>query len=65
MDILLTKIVETYNVPDESTVDALIDKAKSDPSFQLIGYTRKLKEIKQKGEVVDSYYIVTLTKKMD
>jgi hypothetical protein len=64
MDILLVKVVETYQIPEEADVIALIERAKSDPSFELIGYTRKLKEVKQKGEVVDSYYIVTLTKKM-
>jgi hypothetical protein len=57
------KVVETYHVGDESEAQALIEEAKNNSSFELSGYSSKIKETKRKGEVVDSYYIVTLTKK--
>lgn len=59
------KVVETYHVDSETEVEELINDSKSDHSFTLTGYKRKLKEVKQKGEVVDSYYIVELAKTFD
>jgi hypothetical protein len=62
---MLMKVVETYHVGDEAEAQSLIEAAKNDTSFELIGYSSKIKETKRKGEVIDSYFIVTLTKKMD
>ncbi|HKM30037.1 MAG TPA: hypothetical protein VJZ51_04715 [Bacilli bacterium] len=56
------KVVETYHVDSDSEVNALIEESKTDRSFQLTGHKSKIKNIKQKGEIVDSYFIVELTK---
>ena len=56
------KVVETYNVDSETESEALIEENKHDHSFKLTGYKSKVKNIKQKGEIVDSYLIVELTK---
>lgn len=56
------KVIETYNVDSETEAEALIDESKTDRSFKLTGYKSKVKNIKQKGEIVDSYLIVELTK---
>ena len=40
----------------------MIEEAKSDNHFILKKYSSEYKEKKQKGEVIDTYYKVTLTK---
>lgn len=61
----LLEVTEKYRVDSESEAGILIDDAKSDGRYTLSKYTNVRKEIKQKGEVVDSYHVVTLIKKMD
>lgn len=62
---ILTKLVETYEVSDETDAQALIEETRSESKGQYtLDYKSKLKEVKQKGEVVDTYWIVELTKKM-
>lgn len=58
----LTSTVETYRVDSEVEAQNLIGEAKADDNFSLAKYTTEYKERKQKGEVVDAYYKVTLTK---
>lgn len=58
----LVTTVETYRVDTESNVKELIEKAKKAPGFTLTKYTSEYKEVKQKGEVIDDYYKVSLTK---
>ena len=59
----LINTVETYRVDSEAEAVAAIDAAKKDRNFILSKYTTEYKEVKAKGEVVDTYYKVTLTKK--
>ena len=59
----LISTVETYRVNSESDVEALIAEAKNASEYELAKYTREYKEKKSKGEVVDAWYKVTLTKK--
>ena len=59
----LISTTETYRVASEEDVEALITEAKSANSYELAKYTREYKEKKSKGEVVDAWYKVTLTKK--
>lgn len=59
----LIEVTEAYRVDSESEVDSLIESAKNNPTYSLIKYNRVYKERKQKGEVVDSWYKVTLTKR--
>ena len=58
----LIQTVETYRVDSEENAAALIDEAKTDHNFVLTKYTSEHKEKKAKGETVDSWYRVTLTK---
>jgi hypothetical protein len=58
----LVQTVETYRVESESQAAALIEEAKQDRNFVLTKYNCEHKEKKQKGEVIDSWYRVTLTK---
>ena len=59
----ITKITEEWIVDTEEEVKVLIEKAKEDTSFELIKYSSDKKEKKSKGEVVDSWYSLKLTKK--
>lgn len=58
----LTQVTETYRVDDEEEVLRMIDEAKQDKKFTLTKHTSQFKEKKQKGEVIDAWYKVTLTK---
>lgn len=58
----LVQVTETYRVDSEEQVMAMIDEAKKDNKFLLLKHTSQYKERKQKGEVIDSWYKVTLTK---
>ena len=59
----IVKITEEYIVDTEEEVKALIEKAKADTGFELIKYSSDKKEKKSKGEVIDSWYSLKLTKK--
>lgn len=58
----LTSVVETYRVDTSHEVDVMVDEAKKDESFSLAKYKCDAKEVKSKGEVLDSYYLLSLTK---
>ncbi len=58
----LTQVVETYRVDNEEKVLEMIEEAKQDNRFTLTKHTSQYKERKQKGEVIDAWYKVSLTK---
>ena len=58
----LISTVETYRVESENQAAELIADAKAAPQYTLTKYTTEKKEKKQKGEVIEEYYKVTLTK---
>ena len=58
----LIQTVETYRVDKEDEAKRMIEEAKSDNHFILKKYSSEYKEKKQKGDVIDTYYKVTLTK---
>lgn len=58
----LIQVTETYRVDSEEQVMKMIDEAKKDNRFLLLKHTSQYKERKQKGEVIDAWYKVTLTK---
>ena len=58
----LIQTVETYRVDKEDEAKKMIEEAKADNHFILKKYSSEYKEKKQKGEVIDTYYKVTLTK---
>ena len=58
----LISTTEVYRVDSEDQVKQIIEEAKNDNHFILTKYTSQYKERKQKGEVVDSYWKLSLTK---
>ena len=58
----LLKAVDTYRVPDEAAMEALHEELLNDPTFDLVGFSYKVKQIKVKGEVIEEYMVVQATK---
>jgi hypothetical protein len=58
----LIRTVETYRTDSESEAKQLIESAKADSAYTLSKYSSESKTTKSKGEIVDSWYRVTLTK---
>ena len=61
----LLKVTEEHRADSEFEAAELINAAKADGRYILSKYSSVKKERKQKGEVVDEYYIVTLVKVFD
>lgn len=60
--VYLLKATEVYRADDEEEAKRIIDDAKNDGAGTLIKYGREYHEKKSKGEVIDSWYRVTLTR---
>lgn len=58
----LIKTVETWRVASEDEAKVLIEDSKKSKDFTLSKYASEYKCAKAKGEVVDEWYRVTLTK---
>lgn len=58
----LVSTVETYRVDSENEATRTIEEAKNNGSYVLGKYTSEHRETKSKGEIVDEYWKVTLTK---
>ena len=58
----LTQTVETYRADSESEAEQLIADAKASTEYELKKHNAEKKEVKQKGEVIDEYWKVSLTK---
>lgn len=66
MDFELMKQTDEIKVSTEDEAKALIESFKekaANEGFEIIKYTSTLKEKKSKGEVIDSYILVTITKR--
>ena len=61
----LIKTTEEHRADNELEATELINAAKADGRYLLSKYSSVKKERKQKGEIVDEYYIVTLVKVFD
>ena len=61
----LVSTTEVYRVDDEASATSLIEKAKHDSMYELAKYSSVKKEKKQKGEIIDEWYQVSLTKKFN
>ena len=61
----LIKTTEEYRADTEGEATELINAAKADGRYELTKYSSVYKEKKQKGEVIDSWYMVTLVKTFD
>ena len=58
----LIQTVETYRVDSESEAEQLIQEAKKDTKFDLLKSSTEKKDVKVKGEIIDTYYKVQLNK---
>ena len=58
----LIRTVETYRVANEDEAKQIIEAAKVDRHFTLSKYASEYKCKKAKGEIVEDWYRVTLTK---
>lgn len=58
----LVSTVETYRVDTETEATKAIEEAKNDNSYVLGKYTSEHKERKSKGEIIDEYWKLSLTK---
>lgn len=58
----LISTTEVHRVGTQGEVDQMIEEAKQDNNFVLTKYSTEVKEVKEKKEVVDTYYKVTLVK---
>lgn len=58
----LITTTETYRVDSEEEVEAILEEAKNDSNYSLVKYSSMYKEKKAQGEVVDSWFKLTLTK---
>ena len=58
----LITTTETYRVDSETQVEAILEEAKNDSNYTLVKYSSTYKERKEKGDVVDYWYRLTLTK---
>lgn len=58
----LTQVTEVYRVDSEEEVIRMIEEAKQDNRFTLTKHASQYKERKQKGEVIDQWFKVSLTK---
>ena len=57
----LISTTETYRVDNESEVEEIIEKAKSQSTEKPPKHSAEYKERKQKGEIVDAWWKVTIT----
>ena len=64
MSTYLTKVVETYRADTEAEAKTLIENAKKDSHFVVSKYNNEVKTVKAKGEVIDEYRRVTITKEI-
>lgn len=61
----LISVVETYRADTEAEAAAIINEAKEDNRYVLSKYASTKRETKQKGEVIDEWMRVSLTKIFD
>lgn len=58
----LINSVDTYRVATVADVEALHEELANDSRFTLAAFSYKTKYIKQKGEIIDEYQLVTAKK---
>lgn len=65
MSIYLVKTTDVYRVDSVSEVEQFHKDLKGDPHFELESFAYQQKQVKQKGEIVDEYCLVTVKKKFN
>lgn len=58
----LIQTTEIYRADSEAEAQAIIDEAKNATEYTLTKYSSEQKEVKAKGEVIDEYFKISLTK---
>lgn len=58
----LLKTVDTYRVSSVADVEALHEQLLGDTTFDLVAFSYKTKYIKEKGDIVEEYQVVSATK---
>ena len=62
MATFLIKVTEQYRCGTESEAKSLIEEAKKNHQYSVIKSSDEIRTVKQKGEVVDEWHRVTITK---
>ena len=62
MSSYLIKVTEQYRCDTEAEAKALIEEAKKDYKYTVVKTSNEIKSTKQKGEVVDEWHRVLITK---
>ena len=62
MSSYLIKVTEQYRCDTENEAKNLIEEAKKDGRYTVVKSSSEIKTLKQKGEVVDEWRRVTITK---
>lgn len=62
MEKYLIKTTEVYRCQTERDAVELIENAKKDPRYTVVKYNTEIRTLKQKGEIVDEWRRVTITK---
>ena len=65
MSIYLVKTTDVYRVDSVGEVEQFHKDLKGDPHFELESFAYQQKQVKQKGEIVDEYCLVTAKKKFN
>lgn len=60
----LCSVVETYRVDSEAEADQLIQEARNSHLYELKKSSTAKKEVKSKGEIMDEFVLVSLTKEI-
>lgn len=58
----LVKTTDVYRVDTLAEVEEFHNELKNNPKFELDSFGYKQKQVKQKGEIVDEYCLVTVKK---
>lgn len=58
----LINSVDTYRIDTVEEVQQFHEDLKNQPEFELASFGYKTKQVKQKGEVIDEYQLVTAKK---
>jgi hypothetical protein len=62
MSVYLCSVVENYRADYEHEADELINAARESKLYDLKKSNVQKKEVKAKGEIVDEFFLVSLTK---
>ena len=65
MSIYLVKTTDVYRVDSVGEVEQFHKDLKGDAHFELESFAYQQKQVKQKGEIVDEYCLVTVKKKFN